>query len=322
MIDFRFHLVSIVSIFLALAVGIVLGAGPLQGSIGTQLTDQVSQLRQEKDTLRTQLDDASKTVKAQEQYAGLVAPTALAGALGDATVALVVSPDAAGKFSQDVQQALTQGGARITTIVTLRDDYRDPGKAGERATSASEVAPVLGLTTGDTGDALLADVLATVLVHPRSGSGQPGSGSAQPLGAGADALRKIKDAGFIDYSQSDLQRADLAVMLSGPIAGTTEAVTAQSSTLLSLATALDTQSAGLVAATGPPSTAVGQDQTTSLVTVIRKNGQASKAVSTVDHADTLPGAGVIVLALARQRLGSTGHFGISSDAQAAVPPSR
>ena len=31
MIDFRYHLVSIVSIFLALAVGIVLGAGPAQG---------------------------------------------------------------------------------------------------------------------------------------------------------------------------------------------------------------------------------------------------------------------------------------------------
>jgi len=59
-IDFRYHLVSIVSIFLALAVGIVLGAGPLQGSIGTQLTDQVGTLRQEKDTLRGQLDDAKK----------------------------------------------------------------------------------------------------------------------------------------------------------------------------------------------------------------------------------------------------------------------
>lgn len=42
MIDFRYHLVSIISIFLALAVGIVLGAGPLQGNLGSQLTDQVS----------------------------------------------------------------------------------------------------------------------------------------------------------------------------------------------------------------------------------------------------------------------------------------
>ena len=37
MIDFRYHLVSIISIFMALAVGIVLGAGPLQGQIGDTL---------------------------------------------------------------------------------------------------------------------------------------------------------------------------------------------------------------------------------------------------------------------------------------------
>ena len=42
MIDFRYHLVSIVSIFLALAVGIVLGAGPLQGQIGDTLTAEIT----------------------------------------------------------------------------------------------------------------------------------------------------------------------------------------------------------------------------------------------------------------------------------------
>ena len=38
MIDFRYHLVSIASIFMALAVGIVLGAGPLKEDIGNTLT--------------------------------------------------------------------------------------------------------------------------------------------------------------------------------------------------------------------------------------------------------------------------------------------
>ena len=47
MIDFRYHIVSLISVFLALAVGIILGAGPLQGAIGDQLTGQVDQLRLE-----------------------------------------------------------------------------------------------------------------------------------------------------------------------------------------------------------------------------------------------------------------------------------
>ena len=51
MIDFRYHLVSIISVFLALAVGIVLGAGPLQANLGDQLSDQVAALRTEKQAL-------------------------------------------------------------------------------------------------------------------------------------------------------------------------------------------------------------------------------------------------------------------------------
>ena len=52
MIDFRYHVVSLISVFLALAVGIALGAGPLKETIGDTLTGQVEQLRQEKDALR------------------------------------------------------------------------------------------------------------------------------------------------------------------------------------------------------------------------------------------------------------------------------
>ena len=40
MIDFRYHVVSLISVFLALAVGIALGAGPLKETIGDTLTGQ------------------------------------------------------------------------------------------------------------------------------------------------------------------------------------------------------------------------------------------------------------------------------------------
>jgi len=316
-IDFRFHLVSIVSIFLALAVGIVLGAGPLQGSIGTQLTDQVSQLRQDKDTLRSQLDDANSTVKAQEQYATLVAPAVLAGQLKDQSVALLVTPDVAGKFSQDVQQALAQSGAKVTTVVTLKDGYRDPATATARAATARKAAASLGLTAagdGD-GDTLLAEILSTVLLRTASGA-------QEPVGSGAEAIGTLKQGGLIDYSPSDFARADLAVLISGPISGTTVSVTAQTGTLLNLASALEVRSAGVVVATSQPSTAIGQEVTTSLVTALRKDANAARVISSVDHADTVMGAGVIVLSLSRQRLGTTGHFGISPDAQSAVPPAR
>ena len=66
MIDFRYHVVSLVSVFLALAVGIVLGAGPLNEGISTGITDQVKQLTTEKNQLRTERDAARTTVDQQD----------------------------------------------------------------------------------------------------------------------------------------------------------------------------------------------------------------------------------------------------------------
>ena len=42
MINFRYHLVSLIGVFLALAVGVVLGAGPLQNAINNVGADQVT----------------------------------------------------------------------------------------------------------------------------------------------------------------------------------------------------------------------------------------------------------------------------------------
>ena len=41
MISFRYHVVTLVSVFLALAVGIALGGGPLQGEVDDSLVGQL-----------------------------------------------------------------------------------------------------------------------------------------------------------------------------------------------------------------------------------------------------------------------------------------
>ena len=46
MISFRYHIVSIVSVFLALAVGVALGGGPLKGEVDNTLVSQVQTDRQ------------------------------------------------------------------------------------------------------------------------------------------------------------------------------------------------------------------------------------------------------------------------------------
>lgn len=312
MIDFRYHLVSIVSIFVALAVGIVLGAGPLQGSIGTQLSDQVSQLRQEKDQLRSELDDTGKSVTAGNDYAAAVAPAALSGRLKDVTVALFVSSDAAGQFSEVTRTALEQAGATVTTVVTLSDAFRSPDAAGTRLTAGAQAAALLGTTAGDDGDAVVAQDLARVLVRGKDGA------AAQPPGASA-ALQTLRKAGLLDVTDDAAPRAQYAVVLGGPISGTAASVASQVATMSTLLTRLDADAEGALVATGSPSTAVGQDVTTSLVTSVRADKQLAAIVTTVDHADSVTGAGLLVLAAAADLKGTTGHYGISSDAKSDVP---
>lgn len=65
MIDFRYHLVSLIAVFMALAVGVVLGAGPLQGTLGSALSDQVTQLRADRNNLSRNLE----TTQLQRQTA-------------------------------------------------------------------------------------------------------------------------------------------------------------------------------------------------------------------------------------------------------------
>ena len=56
MIDFRYHLVSIVAVFLALAIGIVLGSTELQGHTIDALNAASNQLRSELNAAQAQRD--------------------------------------------------------------------------------------------------------------------------------------------------------------------------------------------------------------------------------------------------------------------------
>lgn len=93
MIDFRYHLVSLISVFLALAVGIILGAGPLKESISNQLTGQVEQLRQEKDDLRSEADALALRNDRLNEYIDAVSRRTVHDVLSERRVAIIQVSD-------------------------------------------------------------------------------------------------------------------------------------------------------------------------------------------------------------------------------------
>ena len=76
-IDFRYHLVSIVAVFLALAIGIVLGSTELQGPAFSLLDKTTSKLQSELGQVSSQRDTAQQQATEGEMYAQAVEPALL-----------------------------------------------------------------------------------------------------------------------------------------------------------------------------------------------------------------------------------------------------
>ena len=148
MIDFRYHLVSIVSIFLALAVGIVLGAGPLKEDLGNTLTHELTQLRQDKTGLRADLTAAQQGIGARDTWAQQVSPQVVAGTLTGKKVAVVVAPGADGGVVKDTVATLAAAGAKVGSTVTLSDAWVDPDKRTFRNNLASQLATLVKVPGG------------------------------------------------------------------------------------------------------------------------------------------------------------------------------
>jgi len=130
MINFRYHLVSLVSVFVALAVGIVLGAGPLSGPIESTFEDQITQLRQDKDALRLELEQSTVLLGFAAQGFTEAWPALVEDTLAERrVVVLTVGPSPAERL-ENLRKGLSQAGATLVGVVHLEDRYFKLDDAG------------------------------------------------------------------------------------------------------------------------------------------------------------------------------------------------
>lgn len=313
MIDFRYYLVSIVSIFMALAVGIVLGAGPLKGDIGTRLTEQMTALRAEKTQLRTELDTARRDAAARDTYSLAVAPAVIQGRLAGKTVALVVAPGVDSDLVKSTTASLTAAGAKVGSTVTLTDAWADPTKTTLRNTVASPFADLVKAPVDTSSpDQLAGTVLARAIL-----AGTDHSTERLPVAASA-ALEGLKAGDLIKVTPDQIVPSSSVVFLGGSVKGSTSAETeARLAAYVQLVRLLDAGGSGVVVAA--KSNTADLTKSADLVAAVRRDSEAVKVISTVDEADLPMGQGTLVLALGQQYTGITGQYGLAPDAKAVVP---
>ena len=322
MIDFRYHLVSLISVFLALAVGIALGAGPLKETIGDTLTGQVDQLRTEKDDLRAQLDATSGDLSDSREYIDAAGPALLAGALEDRRVAVIALGDVPEGERTAIDDRLAQAGATVTAHAALTDAWYDPDLRSFRNALVGLLLENLDPAPAD--DATLDQQLAQALVQ-----GLTGADPASPDSLTADATNVLAilsqgDNPMITLEDPVVTGADAVVVLGVPTEPASQAVATPTpgadgdadedvlAAQIAVLTAAQELSEGAVLADG-------QRGNGSLVDAVLSQDSLASTLTTVSGADEVTGQVSTPLALAARIAGTNGHYGFGDD-ETPVPP--
>ncbi|HVS67472.1 MAG TPA: copper transporter [Mycobacteriales bacterium] len=300
MIDFRYHIVSLVAVFLALALGLFLGSTTLQSTVTHNLHKQADSVIARNHALQSENDQANAELKQAQSYATSVEPYAVAGKLVDTGVAVVSAPGVNGDARGAMIATLKAAGATVTADVRMQDGFLDPSQDATWGQLAAQVAGTHPLPKSN-GAAQAGAELARILVN------RPGAriASARRL---ETVLSTFSDGKLLTVSgQAPVRPADLAVLLV-PLGGAPDSssvAVARDNDVIALAKSLRHWSSGLVVA-GPT---IGEATNGGALAAIRSDSGLRKTVSTVDADDTAVGRVATVLALAVAPSGAAGSYG-------------
>lgn len=322
MIDFRYHLVSLISVFLALAVGIVLGAGPLRENLGDQLAGQVEQLRTEQEQLRTEAEQLSAQNDQLSSFVTEIGPELVDGTLEGQRVA-VLSDDASTRSSVErITALLDAAGVEQAVVIELQTSLWDPARSGERAeavAAAEQVAPAV-LDAG--GDEELTDSERLSAVIPLLLAGQDTEGL--DAGLRAQLWQVLIDHGMVSVDGGAPEAVDAVIHASAAPEELAveddddQAAAERAQGLLASRTSM----LGALAGTDLPAvvSAVtpGNDASTGILRTVRGE-TIYDALSTTDRLQESDGPVLAVLALIEQARGGSGAYGTTADAVDRLP---
>lgn len=310
MINFRYHVVSLAAVFLALAIGLVVGTAAANGPLAENLNDQVNKITDEKQQLRDDLDQSRAELKKNSDFATEVAPMLLSGKLAGRTAMLVKiegSDKDVDTAADGIATMLQTAGAKITGTVTVKEKFTAAASDNVLLDLAESSAPPAisgALPNNGKGQETSAALLAAVLVADKPGTPQ------------VDGTRSVLSAyqagGFIGLDGDLKTPADVVIVVAGAPA-TGKDAKERNAAALTIVSRLDVALAGDVVVAGLSANG--------LVSSVRDDASIAKDVSTVDNAVTAYGQVAAVMALVERLGGKTGHYGIGDGASSLLPKS-
>ncbi|MDR0481851.1 MAG: copper transporter [Cellulomonadaceae bacterium] len=321
MIDFRYHLVSLVAVFLALAVGIILGAGPLQGTLGQQLSDQVSGLRDEASSLRGELSTTRANASAQEQFIEAAGPTLVDSTLHGRNVAVVTLGDVNRADATAVSTLLESAGATEVADVDVTQAWTNADSAEVRDTFAGGIneqyAASLGITDETPSTDVLAAALTSMLTSDPAADTENDSLASQLAASGLVNIRGDRTAA----ADSIIFIAGIPSDLSAPTASPSPAADGQVADPVEDPAVTYAGLARIAGAAVPVVVAAPTTTDGDILHAIANDSVAAGVVSTVSGVETVAGQIQTPLALATRIAGTVDHFGFGRN-ETVLPPIR
>jgi hypothetical protein len=304
-INFRYHVVSLTAVFLALAIGLVVGTAALNGPAADALEDNVNSLRQTNRQLRDEVTGLTDQANREEQFVTEAAPILLAGKLTNRRVLVISLPSARGHV-QGVTTMLTTAGAKITGTVALQDKFFNPDNSSELLELADKAqppsVPISAVPTNSEGVETSSALLAAVLLDRTP---TPPAADLQSV------LAVYKKLGYLDVDGKVTGPAEAVVIVSGTPYVDSQAA-GKNGAVVTMAVQFDHAAPAVVAGI------VGVEG--NLVVEVRDDAALAKTLSTVDNASTAQGQVATALTLREQLAdGKAGHYGVASTASALLP---
>jgi hypothetical protein len=319
-IDFRYHLVSIVAVFLALALGIVLGSTELQPAAYNFLNSTSAKLQNQLNQAASQRDAAQQQASEGEQYAQAVEPTVLHGLLTGQKLLIVTEPGAQSSVVSGITTAANDAGASVTGQINLQPKFFDTSGTTQDSLNQTtqDVAQTasIQLDTSATYQQQAAQVIASEILTTAPGSaGSRAGGDSQGTEVGT-MLQAYAASQFLSTAGQPAAPATLVVVVTPQTAPQDGSADQLDQVLIPLVQELAAKSAAAVVVGSTAGSGAG-----SPIAVLRSNN-VSNQVSTVDDADLASGQTVAIQALAAQLAGGkASSYGFTANGASAVAPS-
>ncbi|MEE6138546.1 copper transporter [Mycobacterium sp. 050128] len=302
MISLRQHAFSLAAVFLALAVGVVLGSGFLSDTLLSSLRDEKRDLYTQIDGLNDQKNVLNEKLSAANNFDNQLMGRIVHDGLAGKSVVVFRTPDAKDDDVAAVSKIVGQAGGTVTGTVALTQEFVD-------ANSAEKLRTVVNSSVLPAGQQL-----STKLVDQGSQAGDL-LGIAMLINAGPavppvpeitetqrdTVLAALRETGFVTYQPSDhMAAANAALIVTG--GALPQDAGNQGVSVARFAAALAPHGSGTLLAGRDGSSTGG-----AAVAVARADAGINSAISTVDDVDAAPGRITAILGL--HDLLNGGHVG-------------